>query len=173
MLKKIFRYLGLVLGALTCLPIFTATWNYVVTNGDKSEVLESYNLFDKFGEVAKKALGDKFAPFWFTLFQTLVVVMVVLAVVMLVVYILNDLGVLKAQKLEKLLSVVMVVLGILALVVVLIATVANKVEVKLISTTVYGIGGAVMAWLAPVFAVVGGALACYGANDKAKKKKRK
>ena len=173
MLKKIFRYLGLVLGLLTCLPIFTTTWNYVVTNGDKSEVVETYKLFDKFGDVAKGFLGDKFAPFWFTLFQILVIVMVVIAVVMLVVYLLNDLGVIKAQKLEKLLSVIMVIVGILALVTVLIATLSNKVEVKVLTTTVYGISGALMAWLAPAFAVVGGVLACVCASEKAKKKKKK
>ena len=96
MVKKIFRYLGLVLGALTCLPIFIATWNFFTKVNDK-QVGDpvAFKLFESTAD-AGKLMGDNYQGFWFTLFQILIVVILVLAVVMIAVYVLNDIGVIKA-----------------------------------------------------------------------------
>ena len=152
--------------------MFMTTWSYVTkVDGKQLGDAVNFKLFDSVTDYGK-LIGDKFAPFWFTLFQILVVVMVVIAVAMLAVYVLNDLKVLKVQKLEKLLSVLLVLVGVVSLVVVLITTLTNKASID-ITKTVYGFNGALMAWLAPSVAVVGGMLACYGASGKAKSKKKK
>ncbi len=172
MLKKISRYLGLVLGALTCLPLFVETWKYMVKVRGNSGQTSSYKAFDEIGSVAKIALGDNFSQFWLTLFGILTIVALVIAVVMIVVYVLDDLGVLKAQGLEKLLASLLTVVGIIALINVVICMLVNRRNVKDLET-VYGLYGAVGAWLMPVFAIVGGGMAMYGVSTKSKKKKRK
>lgn len=170
MVKKVIKYIGLVLGALTCLPMFVATWNYAISvNGEKSDPI-TYKLFDKVGTIEKTALGDHFSQFWLTLFQILVVVALVVAVLLIVVSVLDDLGVLKLQKVEKLLALVLAVVGLVALITVVVASIVNK---NTIGVFVYGISGAVGAWLASVFAVVGGALVYCGVEAKKKSKKKK
>lgn len=174
MVKKVIKYIGLVLGALTCLPMFVATWNYAISvNGEKSDPI-TYKLFDKVGTIEKTALGDHFSQFWLTLFQILVVVALVVAVLLIVVSVLDDLGVLKLQKVEKLLALVLAVVGLVALITVVIASIVNKNTIEVLTVkTVYGISGAVGAWLASVFAVVGGALVYCGVEAKKKSKKKK
>lgn len=175
MLKKVFRYLGLVLGALVCLPFFTTTWKYfVTTNGEAIGDGVKYNLFDEFGKIETLALGDSYKEFWFTLFKILVIVALVVAVVLLVVYLLDDLKVLKLQKIEKVLAGLLVVVGLLMLVNVVIASIANKNVVEVLTVkTVYGITGSLGAWLSSAFAIVGGLLASYGAGKVSKGKKKK
>lgn len=172
MLKKISRYLGLILGALTCLPLFVETWKYMVKVGGNSGQTSTYKAFDEIGTIAKIALGDNFSQFWLTLFSILTIIALVIAVIMIVVYILDDLGVLKAQGIEKFLAVCLIAVGIIALINVVICMLVNKKSIK-DTETVYGIYGAVGAWLMPVFAVVGGGMAMYGVSTKSKKKKKR
>jgi len=176
MLKKVFKYLGLVLGLLTCLPLFVAPFalvgNNSVTNSSSSESYKLFADFDGLKNLYK--LADKtFASFWVTLFQIAVIAALVVAVVMLVVYLFNDLGVVKAQKLEKLLAAVLVVVGIVALIAIALCSLTNVITTQIGSvkaTTKFV--GSVIGWLTPVFAIVGGALANYGSQGKSKKKKK-
>ena len=164
MLKKIFRYLGVILGLLTCLPMFVTTWNLVL----EDTTIAEYKLFDKVGDAEKLFFGDKFQQIWLTLLQIIVIVALVVAVVLAVVYILNDLKVIKAQKFEKLLSVVLLLLAIAGLVVVVIGSFTN---VNKFLTANYILLGGVGAWHFAVFGILGGIFAMIGACDKAKKRK--
>ena len=175
-MKKIFKYLGAILGVLTGLALFVAPFAFSVKNSasDKA-VSETYGLFadvSDFADVYK--LADKtFQSFWITLFQIAVVVALAIAVVMLVVYVLNDMGVLKAQKLEKTLATLLLVVGLVGLVAIALCSVLNTFKSEgFVTTTTTSFGGTLIGWLTPVFALVGGLLAYLCADKKAKKKRK-
>ena len=174
-MKKIFKYLGAVLGCLSCLALFVAPFALVVgSNVSKSTASEEYGLFADLSGLSDlyKLAGENFQPFWVTLFQIAVIVATTIAVVMLVVYILNDLGVIKAKKVEKLLSTLLIVVGIVGLVAVALCTMLNTytVEALTVKTTTKFIA-TLLGWLVPVFAIAGGIVANLCADAKTKKKK--
>ena len=168
------KYLGAVLGCLTCLPLFVAPFVLVAKSGitDKTSS-ETYGLFADLSGLADgyKMYDKTFQSFWVTLFQIAVIVALVVAVVMLVVYILNDLGVLKLQKLEKVLATVLLVVGVVALVDIILCSLLNVATGEITKTTISFVGSFV-GWLVPAFAILGGIFGIAGAGQKTKKKRK-
>lgn len=172
MLKKLFRYLGVGLGLLTCLPLFLANvWTFA-TKSSLGNSSADYKLFDDFAgvETALAITNTEFASFFVTLLQIVVILAVVLAVLLMVVYILNDLGILKAQKFEKLIAVLLLVVVIVGLLAVLLSTIINKGS---LGDSTGALVGGTGAWLFVVFGAVGAILAMLGASEPKKSRKRK
>jgi hypothetical protein len=174
-MNKILRYLGVIMGCLSCLALFVAPFGLVVTSGlTKSSSSEGYGLFADLSGVdtVYKTANKTFQPFWITVFQIAVITTLVVSAIMLLVYILNDLGVLKVKKIEKLLSVVLIVAGAIALVSIAGCSIFNtfSVEIATVKTTTKFVGS-LLGWLVSVFAILGGILAGVDSGKKGKKKK--
>ena len=168
MVKKVLRYLGVVLGLLTCLPLFVAPFALVAKSslGESSTAVKLFEELDGV-KLSFKLFGEDFQTIWITIFQIAVIVALVIAVVMLVVYLLDDLKVIKAQKIEKLLATLLIIVGIVALVSVALCSILNLVSKN---NTSLVFTGSVLGWLLPVFAIVGGILASMSVGKKSKKK---
>ena len=176
MVKKVLKYVGLVLGVLTFLPLVVAPFVYKAKVANVAADDASVKLFEDLEGF--DLLVKDFSPFWITLTKILVVVALVVAVALLVVSVLNDLKVLKLQNVEKLLAVVLAVVGVVALVTLLINQFVNSnyetVEAlgkKLTSGS--GLVANFIGWLFPVFAIAGGALVYTSVEAPKKGKKRK
>ena len=173
--KKIVKYFGIILGLMSFLPLLVApfVYNIVIAGKTTGTDVKLFEELDGF-----KVLVKDFQPFWITLFKILVIAMVVVAVLLLLVSILYDLKIVKNNAIEKFLASILAILGIITLVVVVINLFVNN---NITTTEVLGnkvksgsgLIANVIGWLAPVFAIGGGALAYYGANEKSTKKKRK
>lgn len=178
MLKKVLKYVGLVLGILTALPLVVAPFMYKVKVANIAGDPTNVKLFEDLDGF--KYLVKDFNPFWINLFKVLVFVALAVAVVLLLVSLLDDLKVLKLQKVEKLLASVLAVVGVVALVVVLINQFVNssyettEVLGKKV-TSGSGFTANLVGWLFPVFALVGGLLtsACIQEGKSSKKSKKR
>ena len=175
MLKKVLKYVGLVLAICTGLPLVVAPLVYTVKvlgNSDSS----AFGLFEDLDGM--EILVKDFNPFWIHALQVLVITCFALACVMLVLALLNDLKVLKLQKIEKLLATVLMVVGTVALITVIINQFANShYEAAEVAGKDVGSGSGLVAnvlgWLFPVFALVGSGLVFAMVDTKKKSKKRK
>ena len=176
MVKKVLKYVGLVLGVLTFLPLVVAPFVYKAKVANVAADDTSVKLFEELD--AFELLVKDFSPFWITLIRVMVIVALVVAVLLLVVSVLNDLKVVKLQNVEKLLALALAVVGVVALLVVLINQFVNSsyetTEVlgkELTSGS--GLVANLIGWLFPVFAVAGGALVYTSVEAPKKGKKKK
>jgi len=177
MLKKLFKYLGAVLGVLTCLPLFVAPFALVSSSTLTSKTSsQAFALFEDLSGVKDLySLADKtFGSFWVTLFQIAVIVALVLAVFLLVVMLLNDLKVAKAEKVEKLLATLLLVVGIVALVSIALLSFTNVIKTQgLGQTATTKFVGSSIGWLMPLLVIGIEIHAMLGASNAKKSKKRK
>lgn len=176
MVKKVLKYVGLVLGVLTFLPLVVAPFVYKAKVANVAADDTSVKLFEDLEGF--EILVKDFSPFWITLVRILVIAALVVAVLLLVVSVVNDLKVAKLQNVEKLLALVLAVVGVVALLAVVINQFANshyetaEVLGKEL-TTGSGLVANLIGWLFPVFAVAGGALVYTSVEAPKKGKKRK
>jgi len=176
MAKKVLKYIGLVLGVLTFLPLVVAPFVYKAKVANVASDDTSVKLFEDLEGF--EILVKDFNPFWITLVRILVIVALVAAVLLLVVSVVNDLKVAKLQNVEKLLALVLAVVGVVALVAVVINQFANSnYETAEVLGKELTTGSSLVAnligWLFPVFAVVGGALVYTSVESPKKGKKKK